>query len=235
MILANVRSRLRAADLRLVILALSRGDAGRRDRYERALAVAGPDPLLDDPALLPALLAVRTLVAPSSALFTYVAVRHTLLAAGMEDRELADYLAALLLGFGDHDRHTRVRRHDDESYDYLVDILADLAEQDEGGERGFLLQTHLGNYSLWLAGLFPDYVAARRHRAGGPDLPYYDELGRHGYDLASRHRMARDSGMASVFRAAADRFPALRAAFNRLSDRVFFPNVVTPDRILRAL
>ncbi len=78
-------------------------------------------------------------------------------------------------------------------------------------------------------------MAARRHRAGGPDLPYYDELGRHGYDLASRHRMARDSGMAGIFRAAADRFPALRAAFNRLSDRVFFPNVVTPERILRAL
>ncbi len=90
MIVANVRSRLRAADLRLVILALSRGDPARRGRYERVLAEAGPDPLLDDPALLPALLAVRTLVAPSPALFTYVAVRHTLLAAGMDDCELAD-------------------------------------------------------------------------------------------------------------------------------------------------
>ena len=235
MILANVRSRLGAVDLRLVVLALTRADPARRARCERLLLDEGPDRLLDDPALLAALVAMRTLVVPSPPLFAYVAVRHTLLAGGVEDRELADYLAALLLEFGDHGRHTRVRQTDDESYHYLVDIVADLAGHEETGERGFLLQTHLGNYSLWLAGLFPDYIAARRTRAGGPDLPYYDELGRHGYDLASRHRLAEHFGVAAIFRAAADRFPALRVAFNRLSDRVFFPNVTSPEKILRSM
>jgi hypothetical protein len=236
MILANVRSRLRAADLRLVILALGGQEAARRAHYERMLVEEGPDRLLDDPALLSALLAVRSLAVPSAALFAYVAVRHTLLAGGTDDPALADYLAALLLEFGDHDRHARVRDRDDESYRYLVDIVADLAE-DTGGERGFLLQAHLGNYSLWLAGLFPDYIAARRTRSGGPDLPYYDELGRHGYALASRHRLAERFGVAGIFGAAAERFPALRAAFNRLSDRIFFPfpTVVTPERLLRSL
>src|ERR1700719_3635616 len=152
MILPNLRSRLRAADLRLIVLALARGDA-----------------LLDDPQLFPALLAVRSLLVPSAVLFMYVAVRQALLTAEGDDRDLADYLGALLLEFGDYRRHERVRSADDASYRYLVDIVADLAGQDEAGERGFLLQTHLGNYSLWLAGLFPDYVAARRHRAGGPD------------------------------------------------------------------
>ena len=94
---------------------------------------------------------------------------------------------------------------------------------------------HLGNYSLWLAGLFPDYVAARRSRRGGPDLPYYDELGRQGYQLASEHRLAERFGVAGIYRAAAERFPTLRVAFNRLSDTVFFPNVSTPDKILRNL
>ena len=235
MILANLRSRLRAVDLRLVVLALSCGDPARRARCERLLLEAGPDRLLDDPSLLPALLAVRSVVLPSPPLFAYVAVRHTLLAGGVDDRELADYLAALLLEFGAHGRHTRVRQTDDESYHYLVDIVASLAGQDEGSEREFLLQMHLGNYSLWLAGLFPDHIAARRTRAGGPDLPYYDELGRQGYDLASRHRLAERFGVAAIFRAAADRFPTLRVAFNRLSDRVFFPNVTSPEKILRSM
>jgi len=237
MIVANVRSRLRAADLRLAILALAGGDAARRARYERVLVEEGPDRLLDDPALLAALLSQRSLAVPSALLLTYVAVRHTLLAGGTNDRVLADYLAALLLEFGDHDRHTRVRERDDESYRYLVDLLADLARQDRGGERWFLLQAHLGNYSLWLAGLFPDYIAARRTRRGGPDLPYYDALGRHGFALASRHRLAERFGVAGVFRAAAERFPALRAAFNRLSDRMLFPfpAVMTPERLLRSL
>src|SRR5919106_6748230 len=123
MILANVRGRLRAQDLRLVTLALARGDAARRQRYERLLLEAGPDWLLDQPGLLEALLALRTLVVPSPPLFTYVAVRHSLLAAGVDDRELADYLAALLLEFGDHDRHCRIRRTDDQIYGYLVDML----------------------------------------------------------------------------------------------------------------
>ena len=235
MILANLRSRLKAVDLRLVVLALSRGDAARRARCERLLLEEGPDPLLDDPALLAALVAVRSLVVPSPALFAYVAVRHTLLAGGVDDRTLADYLGALFLEFGDHERRARVRQTDDESFHYLVDIVAGIAGQDEGGERGFLMQAHLGNYSLWLAGLFPDYIAARRNRAGGPDLPYYDELGRHGYDLASRHRLAEHFGVAAIFRAAADRFPTLRVAFNRLSDQVFFPNVTTPEKILRSM
>src|SRR5207245_4551200 len=103
---------------------------------------------------------------PSPALFTFVAVRHTLRAAGVDDRALADYLAALLLEFGDHDRHVRIRRSDDETYHYLVDMVEDLMGLDDAGERAFLLRAHLGNYSLWLAGLFPDYIAARRSRKG---------------------------------------------------------------------
>src|SRR5439155_1488966 len=154
MILANVRGRLRAADLRLVALALARGDEMRRARYERLLLQQGPDRLLDERGLLEALLALRTLAVPSPALFTYVAVRHTLLAAGVDDRELADYLAALILEFGDHDRHTRIRRADDQTYGYLVDTIGELTGVDDTGERGFLLRVHLGNYSLWLAGLF---------------------------------------------------------------------------------
>src|SRR5256884_7255655 len=190
MILANVRGRLRAQDLLLVALALARGDTARRVRYERLLLEAGPDELLDEPDLLAALLALRTLVVPSPALFACVAVPHTLRAAGVDDRALADYLAALLLEFGDHDRQVRTRRTDDETYHYLVDMVEDLTGLDDAGERAFLLRVHLGNYSLWLAGLFPDYIAARRSRKGGPDLPYYDELGRQGVRLAAEHPLA---------------------------------------------
>jgi hypothetical protein len=235
MILANVRGRLRGPDFRLIVLALARGDPAASARYQRRLEVEGPDPLLDEPGLLEALLAVRSLAVPSPALFAYIAVRHALRAAGVNDRELADYLAALLLEFGLRDRHTRIGPADDQTYNYLVDIVSDLSAEPETGERGFLLRAHLGNYSLWLAGLFPDYIAARRQRAGGPDLPYYDELGRQGYTLASRHRLAQRFGVEGIYREAAERFPALRFAFNRLSDQVFFPNVFTADKVLRTL
>ena len=213
--------------------ALARRHPEHRSRYEARLAAEGPDAVLDEPDLVTALRELRSLAEPSAPLFVYVAVRHTLRTGGLDDPELADYLAALVLEFGDHDRHARIGRHDDQSYHYLVDLVADLATDE--GERGFLLRVHLGNYSLWLAGLFPDRIAARRARAGGPDLPYYDELGRQGYDLAARHPLADRFGTAALYRSVADRFPALRQALNHLSDRVFFPDVATPDKILRLM
>ena len=208
MILANVRARLRGSDCRLVLVALARREPGARTRAEQRFAREGPDGLLDEPGLLEALLALRSLAVPSAALFAYVAVRHALLAAGLDDRPLADYLA---------------------------EIVNDLAQQRGSPERRFHLQVHLGNYALWLAGLFPDFIAVRRQRRGGPDLPYYDALGRRGFGAAAEHTLAERYGVAAIYRLAAERFPAVRQALNRLSDRVLFPHAVSDDRMLRNL
>lgn len=233
MIRADTRSRLTPADLQLVVLLLSRGSAHRRAAIERRLQAEGPDALLDAPELLERLLAVRTMLVPSETLFLYVLVRHTLRQAGIDDRELTDYLAAMLLDFGRRDRAWRVDWHDDQQHRYLADILLDLEASD--GERRFKVMVHLGNYALWLAGLFPDYIAARHLRKGGPDVTYYDALGRRGFGLASDHALADRYGLDGVLRTASDRFPSLRGALNGLSDRVFFPSVRTTDRALRDL
>jgi hypothetical protein len=222
MIRANTRGRLTAADLQLVILVLSRGSAHRRAYLERRLTTEGPDSLLDAPELLERLLTVSSMLIPSESLFFYVLVRHTLRRSGLEDRDLADYLAAVLLEFGQRDRAFRIGWNDDQRHRYLVDILADLEATE--GDRRFRVMVHLGNYALWLSGLFPDYIAARRLRKAGPDVSYYDALGSRGFGLASDHALAAQYGLGSVLRLAADRFSALRSALNGVSDRVFFPS-----------
>jgi hypothetical protein len=223
MIRANTRGRLNAADLQLVILLLSRGSAHRRAYLERRLTTEGPDSLLDAPDLLERLLTVRTMLLPSEPLFFYVLVRHALRNSGLDDRDLADYLAALLLEFGQRDRAWRIDWNDDQRHRYLVDILADL-EATTVGDRRFKVMVHLGNYALWLTGLFPDYIAARRLRKAGPDVSYYDALGSRGFGLASDHALAAEYGLGSVLKTAAERFPALRSALNGVSDRVLFPS-----------
>lgn len=221
MIRADLRSRLRAADVELVILLLSRGSAHRRAAVERQLAAEGPDALLERPELLERLLAVRTMLVPSEALFFYVVLRHALQRSGVDDRELADYLGSLMLEFGRRDRAWRVDWNDDARHAYLVDILVDL--EATSGERRFKVMAHLGNYALWLAGIFPDYIAARRLRSGGPDVSYYDALGRRGFGMASDHELADQYGLEDVFRSAAERFSEIRTALNGVSERYLFP------------
>lgn len=220
MILANMRGRLKPGDLQLVLLLLSRGSATRRAALEQRLEREGPDPLLDAPELPEGLMRVRTMMVPSEALFFYVMVRHALLQAEIGEADLADYLAALLLEFGRRDRAGRVDWNDDQSHRYLVDIVSDL--ESSTGTRRFKVLVHLGNYALWLAGLFPHYIEARRIRRGGPDLSYYDSLGRRGYAMASDHEMADRVGLERVFTTAAERFPTIRSALNDLSERVLF-------------
>jgi hypothetical protein len=231
MIRADTRSRLGSSDLHLMLLLLSRGSAVRRRALERRLEREGPDALLDEPELLDRLLAVRTILVPSDHLFFYVVVRHTLRQSGVDDRDLADYLAAMLLTFGHRDRAWRIDWHDDHRHHYMVDILQDL--EATTGERRFKVLVHLGNYALWLAGIFPDYIAARQLRRGGPDVTYYESLGSRGYELASDHALAESSGLEPILRLAAGRFPVVRGALNALSDRVFFPVGASSLRIER--
>lgn len=219
MILANVRGQLSGTDLQLMILLLSRGSAARRAVLERRLEAEGPDALLDVPELAERLLATRTIMVPSERLFFYVMVRHGLQQGGVVDRDLADYLTALLLEFGRRDRAQRIDWHDDHSHRYLIDILADLDASQ--GDRRFQVLLHLGNYALWLGGIFPRYIEARRVRRGGPDLGYYDGLGRRGYSLAAEHALADRFQLESVLHTAADRYGEIREALNQVSERLF--------------
>ncbi len=231
MIVANVRSRLGRADAQLALRLLARGDAAAEREVEATLADRGLDPLLDDPRLLAALLESRQGACASLPLFCYVVVRHALRRVGEEERALADYLAALVIEFGMRERATRIAASDDAVYDTLAALLAELGSAD--ARRSFLLRAHLGNYALWLSGLFPDRIEHHRWRRGGPDLGYYEELGRRGFALAAGHRLAAEHGLESLFARAAERFAVLRHALNQISDALLFPHVHTPERLMR--
>lgn len=231
MILATVRHQLTRDDAQLVARLIARDSGTPLEEIERTLADQGIDAVLDDPRLPAALLRAGQGTWASLPLFSYVMVRHALRRLGEEDRRLADYVAAVLMHFGMRDNAHRVSAGDDQLYDSVAALLADVDDPD--GRRSFLVRTHLGNYALWLSGLFPDYIEHRRWRRGGPDLDYYEEMGRRGYQLAAGHRLADDHGMSTLFATAAERFGLLRAALNDVSDTLLFPNRYSPERLMR--
>jgi hypothetical protein len=231
MILADVRHRLSREDAQLAVRLVASDSAEERERIEQRLVDEGLDTILDDERLPPALLQSRYGAFASLPLFLYVLVRHALLKAGERDRAVSDYLTAMLLAFGARGRAERISEADDELYDTLAGLLDDVNDRDP--RRAFLVRVHLGNRALWIAGLFPDYVEQRKWRRGGPDLGYFEDLGRRGFELAAEHRIAEQYGMTEVYSAVAARFGLLRVALNSVSDSLLFPNVNTPERLMR--
>lgn len=231
MILANTRARLTRDDAQLVIrlIALAKGDD--QGTTEQRLTDEGIDTLLDDPALPDALQRRPEAAAASLPLFSYVVVRHALRERGTDDRVLSDYVSSILLHFGLRQRARQIADHDDATYDTLSELAAELEAADP--PRAFLARAHLGNYALWLSGLFPDHIEQRRWRRGGPDLEYFELLGQRGFRLAADHRLASEHGLTPVFTTAADRFSTVRVALNHVSDRLLFPNVHSPERLMR--
>ena len=231
MIVANLRRSLARDDAQLVLRLVARGSDREYEQLEALLREEGIDALLDDPRLLDALLETPRGAHASLALFTYVIVRHALRRLGEADRTIADYLASVVVEFAHRDRALRVSPVDDEVYTTLVRLLEDADGPDP--RRTLLVRAHLGNYALWLSGLFPDHIEHRRWRRGGPDLDYYEELGRRGYRMAADHRLAAEQGVHLLYAAAAERFVVLRHALNDVSDRLLFPHHASPERVMR--
>ncbi|MCU0625954.1 MAG: hypothetical protein MUF21_05635 [Gemmatimonadaceae bacterium] len=231
MIQADLRRFLTRDDAQLAVSLVAREAPRARDACEAALREEGIDALLDDERLRAALVDDPRGRHASLPLFIYVVVRHALRDTGEDDRTLADYVSCVVVEFAGGARAWRIARHDDEHYATLAALLADVDQGDP--RRTFLVRQHLAHHALWLAGLFPDHVSARRARRGGPDLDYYDEMGRRGFRLAAEHRLAESTGLRPVLERAADRFPRLRVALNRVSDRMLFPHVHSPDRLMR--
>jgi hypothetical protein len=233
MILPTIRASFSRKDVLHLARLLGRGDEEIRRGAERRLDEEGPDALLDDPRVLNALLTDPEAAAPTNLVF-YVLVRHALLEVGISDRTTADYVASLVVAFGRAGRAYRVSETDTDEYHYLVDMVERLTTADT--HEAFLLRSHLGNFSLWLSGLFPDYLEARSRRRGAPSIQYYERMGSTGYRLAARSPEAASLGVERVLADVGDRFVGVRTALNLLSDRYLHPRGGDPvNRLLREI
>lgn len=232
MILPNVRVSFDSAAVHALAGCVAEHTGRPAEGWVRRARDEGPDALLDHPDASAAVIETRRIAALPAPLVFYVLVRRALLDADVPDPRIADYLATLLHEFAERGRAFRVARHDDKEYRYLVDLVSDL--DGSAAQRRFLLYAHLGNFALWLAGLFPDHITARVHRKGAPGLGYYEDLGAYGYRAAADFEWAHTFDLSSLYRDAAALFRVLRRALNRISDRFLFPQPPAPaDRLLR--
>jgi hypothetical protein len=217
MIQANCRARFTAADFQFIVRTLARSPNDDVSLVDLLGDEETRDGVLDQPRLVEAILSQGGQLAISSAFYFYVLARHVLQRAGIADRKLCDYVASLLETFS---RANGLRAPDgsgDQGQQYLSDMLIALSRA--SAAQTFLLRAHVGNYSLFVSGIFHEN-AQRRSRRGAPDLEFYEKIGRTNFQLVAAHSTARRCELNEVFEELADRFHDVRLALNHLSDEL---------------
>lgn len=177
------------------------------------------DQILDDEALLHALLERRGCLRVSSHFYFYILVRNVLRRSDITDRAVADYVAEVLTEFARAEQMRCVVPGQANVLDYFFEMLAALQTADE--RTSFHIRVHIGNHSLFLSGVFHERIRFRAEQRGFPDLRYYEALGRSQYRAASDHRLAQRYELTNILGTLSERFDTTRRALSEISDRLF--------------
>jgi hypothetical protein len=219
MIQPNCRVQFAAQDMDFILSILGQ-KVGTADCLIKLLSDEETrDLILDDEALFHALLEKRGCLQVSSHFYFYILVRNVFRRSGIEDRAVADYVAEVLAEFARAEQARCVVPGQSNPLDYFFEMLTALQKADE--RTSFYIRAHIGNYSLFLSGVFPDRIRFRAEARGFPDVKYYDALGRAQFRAASDHKLAQRYELAPIFNTLADRFETTRAALNDIADRLF--------------
>jgi len=221
MIRANCRARFTAADFDFVVRTLARSTIDRVSLVDLLSDAETRDSILDHPRLIDAILSSAGHLHISSQFYFYILARHVLQQAGIVDRKLCDYVASLLETFSRANRLQAPDKIDNPEMigarEYISDMLIALTRATP--EQVFLLRAHVGNYSLFISGIFHENTQ-RRSLRGAPDIDFYEQVGRTNYQLIASHATARRCELNDVFEVLADRFRDVRLALNQLSDQL---------------
>src|SRR5205085_7107125 len=219
MIQPNCRIQFAAEDIEFILSVLGR-KLGTGECLVKLLAdEESRDLILDDEALFQALLERRGCLRVTSRFYFYILVRHVFRRSDIQDRSVADYVAEVLSEFSHAERTRCVLPGQTNPLDYFFEMLTALEKADD--RTSFLIRVHMGNHSLFLAGVFPERIRFRAEARGFPDLKYYESIGRTQYRVASDHRLAQRYAIAEVLSTLSERFEAERLTLHAIAERLF--------------
>jgi hypothetical protein len=124
------------------------------------------------------------------------------------DRDLIRYVADLLVEFIHVDNLFRLRDQQGRRLDHPVDLVLDLRDQAPTDERE--ARKHIGDYTLFITGLYPESLT-RRRRAVSPE--YYITQGKEAYLIVAE--MDRRKPTETLFRKLSEQFEYCVTALNR--------------------
>jgi hypothetical protein len=142
-------------------------------------------------------------------------IRHVLKETGLSDCATSDYVASLLERFSLQAQMRSPADGRTGPVQYMGDMM--IALQTASPRQSFLIRAHMGNYALFITGIFHDRVQSRSQR-GAPDVGFYEDVGRTSFAAVAQHDVARAGGLSDIFESLATDFREVRLALNRLAD-----------------
>ncbi len=204
--------RFTPADWQFIIESL-----GHNDRSRESLASLCDDPgsvqhILDHPKLFEAVVMSQGTAVMSPALFFFVVVRHTLKRIGVEEIEVADYIAVACTEFKLPRASSLDKPRSEIPSLYSADYI-DALERSKGADR-FFIHVQCANQFLVLTSLYPSFLEHRAQRQGAPDVRFYEGIVVSHLQAASHHPLADEFALQDVLLKLAEAFPPVRRAMN---------------------
>ena len=132
------------------------------------------------------------------------------------ERRVVNYLANLMALFVTQHRLYRIDSADAEAYGYLVDMIEQAVSADR--RRRFLVHAHVGNFSLFMTGMFGAYLEERfKHGRRTVGTDYYADLGSASFSQASVLPPAQEYELTDVFVRLALTFDTYRRALGNIA------------------
>ena len=138
------------------------------------------------------------------------------------DRKVINYLANLLSLFVKVDRLYRIQPGEPVTQEYIYRMLEEAINAN--GRRKFAIFAHIGNFTMFLTGMFPGWIDYRHRFKNRPlNRKFYEDQGRTYYHQAALHPLADEYRLKDVFLRLALSFDQYTQALNRMTNRYFHP------------
>jgi len=173
------------------------------------------DTILDNNRIFKAISEWNKSLAISCYLYFYVLVRNTLLKKGIDDRILSDYIAMLLAESLRSFKVAENNDNPDKPIMYMVDLMKELEQADP--TQQFYKKANIGNYALYLTGVFSNFLEHRNKTKAAPGIEYYESMGKINFNSIGNHDLAEKHNVEKIYYQLGDLFQEIRIALNEMT------------------
>jgi hypothetical protein len=175
---------------------------------------------------------------PLRRLFSELLYKHLIQAARLDDREISDYVGDLLVNFTHVDNLYRLRNSKGRRLEDVAEMLIASNPLLEGRSFEYEreVRKHIGDYTLFLAGLFPEYVARLNRKPFRLDsLIDYLKAGKESYRVVAAFDQFEYREVAPLFRKLSEKFELCVYGLNLIKEDLARQQAASYNRIKQIL